>query len=94
VVEGTWYINRLFATIETTPRRSSGRQCRRRHLLLRPADRDVSASAIAIGELVAKRSRGVCRSAAGGKYAFTLAARSSHPDRHFDPEMVRGEVGP
>ena len=40
IVEGTWYINRLFATVEAVPKiGDSGRKCRSRHLLYRAEDR-------------------------------------------------------
>ena len=97
VVEGTWYINRLFATIETVPKSEipvgnvgvvifyTG-----------PKTADVSGEQYRHGELVLNGSRGVWKDPMlPGKYAFNTYAGKIEiiPTVNFILKWVRGEVG-
>ena len=97
VVEGTWYINRLFATIEPVPKSVipvgnvgvvifySG-----------PKTGDVSGDQYRHGELVLNGSRGVWKDPMlAGKYAFNTYAGKIEiiPTVNFILKWVRGEVG-
>ena len=97
VVEGTWYINRLFATVEEVPKTVipvgnvgvvvfySG-----------PKTADVSGEEYRHGELVANGSRGVWQDPLlPGKYAFNTYAGKVEviPTVNFILKWMRGEVG-
>jgi uncharacterized membrane protein YqiK len=97
VVEGTWYINRLFATVESVPKSvipvgNVGVVI----FYTRPKTADVSGEQYRHGELVLNGSRGVWRDPMlPGKYAFNTYAGKIEiiPTVNFILKWVRGEVG-
>jgi uncharacterized membrane protein YqiK len=97
VVEGTWYINRLFATIEEVPKTiipvgNVGVVI----FYTGPKTADVSGEQYRHGELVAVGSRGVWQDPLlPGKYAFNTYAGKVEviPTVNFILKWVRGEVG-
>jgi uncharacterized membrane protein YqiK len=97
VVEGTWYINRLFATIEEVPNTivpvgNVGVVI----FYTGPKTADVSGEQYRHGELVANDSRGVWQDPLlPGKYAFNTYAGKVEviPTVNFILKWVRGEVG-
>jgi uncharacterized membrane protein YqiK len=97
VVEGTWYINRLFATVETVPKTvipvgNVGVVI----FYTGPRTADVSGDQYRHGELVANGSRGVWQDPLlPGKYAFNTYAGKVEiiPTVNFILKWVRGEVG-
>jgi uncharacterized membrane protein YqiK len=97
VVEGTWYINRLFATIEAVPKTvipvgNVGVVI----FYTGPRTADVSGEQYRHGELVANGSRGVWQDPLlPGKYAFNTYAGKVEviPTVNFILKWVRGEVG-
>jgi uncharacterized membrane protein YqiK len=97
VVEGTWYINRLFATIEEVPKTivpvgNVGVVI----FYTGPKTADVSGEQYRHGELVANDSRGVWQDPLlPGKYAFNTYAGKVEviPTVNFILKWVRGEVG-
>src|SRR6202012_33959 len=94
VVEGTWYINRLFATIEAVPKTvipvgNVGVVI----FYTGPRTDDVSGEHYRHGELVVNGSRGVWKDPLlPGKYAFNTYCGQDrdHPDRQYHPEMGAG----
>ena len=97
VVEGTWYINRLFATVEAVPKTvipvgNVGVVI----FYTGPKTADVSGESYRHGELVMNGSRGVWRDPMlPGKYAFNTYAGKIEiiPTVNFILKWVRGEVG-
>ncbi len=97
IVEGTWYINRLFATIESVPKTvipvgNVGVVI----VYTGPRMADVSGEQYRHGELVENGSRGVWRDPLlPGKYAFNTYAGKIEiiPTVNFILKWVRGEVG-
>jgi uncharacterized membrane protein YqiK len=97
VVEGTWYINRLFATVESVPKSvipvgNVGVVI----FYTGPKTEDVSGEQYRHGELVMNGSRGVWRDPMlPGKYAFNTYAGKIEiiPTVNFILKWVRGEVG-
>jgi uncharacterized membrane protein YqiK len=97
IVEGTWYINRLFATIEAVPKTvipvgNVGVVI----FYTGPRTADVSGEQYRHGELVENGSRGVWRDPLlPGKYAFNTYAGKIEiiPTVNFILKWVRGEVG-
>jgi len=97
IVEGTWYINRLFATVENVPKTiipvgNVGVVI----FYTGPRTADVSGEQYRHGELVSNGSRGVWRDPLlPGKYAFNSYAGKIEiiPTVNFILKWVRGEVG-
>jgi uncharacterized membrane protein YqiK len=97
IVEGTWYINRLFATVETVgktiiPVGNVGVVI----FYTGPSTADVSGDQYRHGELVVNGSRGVWKDPLlPGKYAFNTYAGKIEiiPTVNFILKWVRGEVG-
>jgi uncharacterized membrane protein YqiK len=97
VVEGTWYINRLFATVEEVPKTiipvgNVGVVI----FYTGPHTADVSGDQYRHGELVARGSRGVWQEPLlPGKYAFNTYAGKVEiiPTVNFILKWVRGESG-
>jgi len=97
VVEGTWYINRLFATVESVPKSvipvgNVGVVI----FYTGPITADVSGEQYRHGELVVNGSRGVWKDPMlPGKYAFNTYAGKIEiiPTVNFILKWVRGEVG-
>ena len=97
IVEGTWYINRLFATIEAVPKTvipvgNVGVVI----FYTGPKTDDVSGEQYRHGELVVNGSRGVWQDPLlPGKYAFNTYAGKVEviPTVNFILKWVRGEVG-
>jgi uncharacterized membrane protein YqiK len=97
IVEGTWYINRLFATVEAVaktviPVGNVGVVI----FYTGPHTEDVSGASYRHGELVANGSRGVWRDPLlPGKYAFNTYAGKIEiiPTVNFILKWMRGEVG-
>ncbi len=97
VVEGTWYINRLFATVEAVPKSvipvgNVGVVI----FYTGPKTDDVSGEQYRHGELVLNGSRGVWKDPMlPGKYAFNTYAGKIEiiPTVNFILKWVRGEVG-
>ena len=97
IVEGTWYINRLFATVEAVaksviPVGNVGVVI----FYTGPHTADVSGESYRHGELVMNGSRGVWRDPLlPGKYAFNTYAGKIEiiPTVNFILKWVRGEVG-
>src|SRR6201986_4119404 len=97
VVEGTWYINRLFATVEAVPKTlipvgNVGVVI----FYTGPRTDDVSGEQYRHGELVVNGSRGVWKDPLlPGKYAFNTYAGKIEiiPTVNFILKWVRGEVG-
>ena len=97
VVEGTWYINRLFATVEAVPKTvipvgNVGVVV----FYTGPKTADVSGEQYRHGELVVNGSRGVWQDPLlPGKYAFNTYAGKVEviPTVNFILKWVRGEVG-
>src|SRR6201995_5313461 len=96
IVEGTWYINRLFATVEAVPKTvipvgNVGVVI----FYTGPKTADVSGDLYRHGELVENGSRGVWRDPLlPGKYAFNSYAGKIEviPTVNFILKWVRGEV--
>ncbi|MCK1395586.1 SPFH domain-containing protein [Bradyrhizobium sp. 1] len=97
IVEGTWYINRLFATIEAVPKTvipvgNVGVVI----FYTGPHSDDVSGEQYRHGELVINGCRGVWKDPLlPGKYAFNTYAGKIEiiPTVNFILKWVRGEVG-
>ena len=97
IVEGTWYINRLFATVEAVPKTvipvgNVGVVI----FYTGPRTDDVSGERYRHGELVLNGSRGVWKDPLlPGKYAFNTYAGKIEiiPTVNFILKWVRGEVG-
>jgi uncharacterized membrane protein YqiK len=97
VVEGTWYINRLFATVEAVPKSvipvgNVGVVI----FYTGPKSDDVSGEQYRHGELVLNGSRGVWKDPMlPGKYAFNTYAGKIEiiPTVNFILKWVRGEAG-
>ncbi|MCP3462556.1 MULTISPECIES: SPFH domain-containing protein [unclassified Bradyrhizobium] len=97
IVEGTWYINRLFATVEAVPKTvipvgNVGVVI----FYTGPQSDDVSGEQYRHGELVLNGGRGVWRDPLlPGKYAFNTYAGKIEiiPTVNFILKWVRGEVG-
>src|SRR5215471_10012538 len=97
LLEGTWYINRLFATVEAVskiiiPVGNVGVVI----FYTGPRTEDVSGDQYRHGELVVNGSRGVWRDPLlPGKYAFNTYAGKIEviPTVNFILKWVRGEVG-
>jgi uncharacterized membrane protein YqiK len=97
IVEGTWYINRLFATVEEVPKTvipvgNVGVVI----FYTGPRTADVSGDQYRHGELVSNGSRGVWKDPLlPGKYAFNTYAGKIEiiPTVNFILKWVRGEVG-
>src|SRR6201986_1487095 len=97
IVEGTWYINRLFATVEAVPKTvipvgNVGVVI----FYTGPRTDDVSGEQYRHGELVLNGSRGVWKDPLlPGTYAFTPYAGKIEiiPTVNFIRKWVRGEVG-
>jgi len=97
IVEGTWYINRLFATVEAVPKSiipvgNVGVVI----FYTGPRTADVSGEQYRHGELVLNGGRGVWRDPLlPGKYAFNTYAGKIEiiPTVNFILKWVRGEVG-
>lgn len=97
IVEGTWYINRLFATVEAVPKTiipvgNVGVVV----FYTGPRTSDVSGEAYRHGELVVNGSRGVWKDPLlPGKYAFNTYAGKIEiiPTVNFILKWMRGEVG-
>src|SRR5689334_17781498 len=97
IVEGTWYINRLFATVESVPKTvipvgNVGVVI----FYTGPRTADVSGEQYRHGELVENGSRGVWRDPLlPGKYAFNTYAGKIEiiPTVNFILKWVRGETG-
>ncbi|HXP77493.1 MAG TPA: SPFH domain-containing protein [Stellaceae bacterium] len=97
VVEGTWYINRLFSTVEEVPKTvipvgNVGVVI----FYTGPKTADVSGEQYRHGELVVNGSRGVWQDPLlPGKYAFNTYAGKVEviPTVNFILKWVRGEVG-
>ena len=97
IVEGTWYINRLFATVEAVPKTvipvgNVGVVI----FYTGPKTDDVSGEQYRHGELVLNGSRGVWKDPLlPGKYAFNTYAGKIEiiPTVNFILKWVRGEIG-
>ena len=97
IVEGTWYINRLFATVEAVPKTvipvgNVGVVI----FYTGPRTDDVSGEQYRHGELVLNGSRGVWKDPLlPGKYAFNTYAGKIEviPTVNFILKWMRGEVG-
>jgi uncharacterized membrane protein YqiK len=97
LLEGTWYINRLFATVEAVPKTlipvgNVGVVI----FYTGPVTADVSGEQYRHGELVVNGSRGVWRDPLlPGKYAFNTYAGKLEviPTVNFILKWVRGETG-
>lgn len=97
IVEGTWYINRLFATVEAVPKTvipvgNVGVVI----FYTGPRTADVSGESYRHGELVMNGGRGVWKDPLlPGKYAFNTYAGKIEviPTVNFILKWVRGEVG-
>ncbi|MGJ4926698.1 SPFH domain-containing protein [Bradyrhizobium sp. HKCCYLS2038] len=97
IVEGTWYINRLFATVENVPKTiipvgNVGVVI----FYTGPRMADVSGETYRHGELVSNGGRGVWKDPLlPGKYAFNTYAGKIEiiPTVNFILKWVRGEVG-
>src|SRR5579864_6283611 len=97
IVEGTWYINRLFATVESVPKTvipvgNVGVVI----FYTGPRTDDVSGEQYRHGELVLNGSRGVWKDPLlPGKYAFNTYAGKIEiiPTVNFILKWVRGETG-
>jgi uncharacterized membrane protein YqiK len=97
LLEGTWYINRLFATVEAVPKTvvpvgNVGVVI----FYTGPKTEDVSGELYRHGELVMNGSRGVWRDPLlPGKYAFNTYAGKIEviPTVNFILKWVRGETG-
>lgn len=97
IVEGTWYINRLFATVEAVPKTvipvgNVGVVI----FYTGPKTDDLSGEQYRHGELVLNGSRGVWKDPLlPGKYAFNTYAGKIEiiPTVNFILKWVRGEVG-
>lgn len=97
IVEGTWYINRLFATVDNVPKTiipvgNVGVVI----FYAGPKTADLSGDQYRHGELVSNGSRGVWRDPLlPGKYAFNTYAGKIEiiPTVNFILKWVRGEVG-
>ncbi|WP_257166178.1 SPFH domain-containing protein [Bradyrhizobium sp. SRS-191] len=97
IVEGTWYINRLFATVENVPKTiipvgNVGVVI----FYTGPHMADVSGETYRHGELVSNGGRGVWKDPLlPGKYAFNTYAGKIEiiPTVNFILKWVRGEVG-
>ena len=97
IVEGTWYINRLFATVEAVPKTvipvgNVGVVI----FYTGPHSDDVSGEQYRHGELVVNGGRGVWKDPLlPGKYAFNTYAGKIEiiPTVNFILKWVRGEVG-
>jgi uncharacterized membrane protein YqiK len=97
IVEGTWYINRLFATVEAVPKTvipvgNVGVVI----FYTGPHSGDVSGEQYRHGELVVNGGRGVWKDPLlPGKYAFNTYAGKIEiiPTVNFILKWVRGEVG-
>src|SRR5690348_1388670 len=97
IVEGTWYINRLFATVESVPKTiipvgNVGVVI----FYTGPKTEDVSGDQYRHGELVLNGSRGVWKDPLlPGKYAFNTYAGKVEviPTVNFILKWVRGETG-
>ncbi|MGY4305614.1 putative membrane protein YqiK [Bradyrhizobium sp. USDA 4369] len=97
IVEGTWYINRLFATVENVPKTiipvgNVGVVI----FYTGPRMADVSGEQYRHGELVGNGGRGVWKDPLlPGKYAFNTYAGKIEiiPTVNFILKWVRGEVG-
>src|SRR3974390_2160229 len=97
LLEGTWYINRLFATVEAVPKSvipvgNVGVVI----FYTGPKTADVSGEQYRHGELVVNGSRGVWKDPMlPGKYAFNTYAGKIEiiPTVNFILKWVRGEVG-
>ncbi|MGJ5208039.1 SPFH domain-containing protein [Bradyrhizobium sp. HKCCYLR20261] len=97
IVEGTWYINRLFATVENVPKTiipvgNVGVVV----FYTGPRMADVSGETYRHGELVSNGGRGVWKDPLlPGKYAFNTYAGKIEiiPTVNFILKWVRGEVG-
>jgi uncharacterized membrane protein YqiK len=97
IVEGTWYINRLFATVEAVPKSvipvgNVGVVI----FYTGPKTGDVSGEQYRHGELVVNGSRGVWKDPMlPGKYAFNTYAGKIEiiPTVNFILKWVRGETG-
>jgi uncharacterized membrane protein YqiK len=97
IVEGTWYINRLFATVEAVPKTvipvgNVGVVI----FYTGPQSVDVSGEEYRHGELVMNGGRGVWKDPLlPGKYAFNTYAGKIEiiPTVNFILKWVRGEVG-
>src|ERR1700758_3974762 len=97
VVEGTWYINRLFATVEAVPKTvipvgNVGVVI----FYTGPKTADVSGEQYRHGELVVNGSRGVWKDPLlPGKYAFNTYAGKVEviPTVNFILKWMRGETG-
>ncbi len=97
MVEGTWYINRLFATVEAVPKTvipvgNVGVVI----FYTGPKTADVSGEQYRHGELVVNGSRGVWKDPLlPGKYAFNTYAGKIEiiPTVNFILKWVSGEVG-
>jgi uncharacterized membrane protein YqiK len=97
IVEGTWYINRLFATVEAVPKTvipvgNVGVVI----FYTGPHSDDVSGDQYRHGELVLNGGRGVWKDPLlPGKYAFNTYAGKIEiiPTVNFILKWVRGEVG-
>lgn len=97
IVEGTWYINRLFATVEAVPKTvipvgNVGVVI----FYTGPRTDDVSGEQYRHGELVLNGSRGVWKEPLlPGKYAFNTYAGKIEviPTVNFILKWMRGEVG-
>ncbi|GLH81861.1 hypothetical protein SSBR45G_67700 [Bradyrhizobium sp. SSBR45G] len=97
IVEGTWYINRLFATVEEVPKTiipvgNVGVVI----FYTGPRTADVSGETYRHGELVGNGGRGVWKDPLlPGKYAFNTYAGKIEiiPTVNFILKWVRGEVG-
>ncbi len=97
IVEGTWYINRLFATVEAVPKTvipvgNVGVVI----FYTGPRTDDVSGEQYRHGELVLNGGRGVWKDPLlPGKYAFNTYAGKIEiiPTVNFILKWVRGEVG-
>jgi uncharacterized membrane protein YqiK len=97
IVEGTWYINRLFATVEAVPKTlipvgNVGVVI----FYTGPRTDDVSGEQYRHGELVLNGSRGVWKDPLlPGKYAFNTYAGKIEiiPTVNFILKWVRGEIG-
>ncbi|MBV8835935.1 MAG: flotillin family protein [Alphaproteobacteria bacterium] len=97
IVEGTWYINRLFATVEAVPKTvipvgNVGVVV----FYTGPRTSDVSGEAYRHGELVVNGSRGVWKDPLlPGKYAFNTYAGKIEiiPTVNFILKWMRGETG-
>ena len=91
IVEGTWYINRLFATVEAVPKTVIPvGQCRRRHILHRTENRRRLRRAVSSRRTRRQRQpRCLERSAIAGQVCVQhlRGQDRDHPDRQLHPEM-------